>query len=73
MEFTLTVRFGNDAMQTGDDLAAALRRIAEQVEVLGEPAREFGRPVFDTNGARVGAWNVGESVDPDAMTRRSFL
>lgn len=52
--FTLNVRFGNAAMQTADDLARALRTVADTVAVddITEMRRE--RTILDTNGQTVG-------------------
>ena len=59
MTFRLTIRTGNDAMQTWYDLANALRRIAEQLQDLGdETVSSDSSVVMDSNGNRVGQWEV---------------
>lgn len=60
MKFTLTIDLGDDAMQTGDDIANALRGIAVLVaeEYGSSPAfPDIGR-VADVNGNTVGTWKV---------------
>ena len=61
MTFKLTIRFGNDAMLDGADLAQALRLIANTLE----PRTEEGLPgcdskVRDRNGNTVGSWKITE-------------
>lgn len=60
--FTLDIRLGNDAMQTGDDIAAALRIAADQVESAydgdGKPSSKV--LVWDANGNSVGLWEIAE-------------
>ena len=49
--FQLTIKLGNAAMLTPEDIAGALRDAADAVE--------HGRTdgfVYDTNGNRVGSW-----------------
>jgi hypothetical protein len=48
--FTLTIKLGNSAMQSGPDVAAALRDVAERIE-NGLEARGAIR---DANGNTVG-------------------
>lgn len=55
MKFTLTVKMGNDAMQTLEDVAEVLHTVQNGLE-RGESA---GR-VFDYNGNAVGNWEVTE-------------
>lgn len=52
--FTLTIELGNDAMQTGADVARALREVADRAEwsLVGHMA------IMDDNGNRVGSWFV---------------
>lgn len=57
--FRLTISLGNDAMCTGSDVAASLRRIASSIEG-GSRSGE----AFDLNGNRVGAW--GNDVSEEA-------
>lgn len=60
MEFTMNVKFGNAAMQTGEDLAAALRSVADRVERHDNIMQVNAASVFDLNGAPVGGWKVEE-------------
>ena len=52
--FKLEIRLGNDAMQTMDDIAGALERVA-----VGNihDGRDTGR-IFDYNGNTVGTWSI---------------
>lgn len=52
-EFTLTLRLGNDAMQTPEDIATALRRLAG---LLDEYGFDCGQSILDQNGNKVGEW-----------------
>lgn len=49
--FRLTIKLGNAEMQTPEDIAGALRDVADAVE----QGRADGF-VHDTNGNRVGSW-----------------
>lgn len=50
--FTLTVELGNDGMQSGPDVAAALRRVADRIE----HDLEARGPIVDLNGNTVGEY-----------------
>lgn len=54
-EFTLRIRLGNSEMQTGSDVASALRRAADMLEEYGADAPQS---LLDVNGNRVGGWSV---------------
>jgi hypothetical protein len=58
MEFHLTIRLGNVAMQTPDDIADALDNIAR--EILRDERKFPGihRTIFDSNGNPVGSYGV---------------
>ena len=56
MEFKVRIRLGNEAMQTAEDLADALRRLAEKVE-RADVSGDHG-VIMDTNGNRVGTWDI---------------
>ena len=61
MEFKLTIALGNDALQTGTDLATALENVARKLrEEYGcEKPRHFdSRNVRDSNGNTVGRWSL---------------
>lgn len=58
MTFTLTIELGNDAMQDGGDVAAAMRGIARRIEDNGLLNRVDGGRVMDLNGNSVGSWEV---------------
>lgn len=66
MRFTLTINSGNAAMQTGADIAAAVRAVAERID---DPTQYFDDPtdesgfdrsgqIRDVNGNLVGAWRA---------------
>lgn len=67
-KFQLTINLGNDAMQTGTDVAGALRAVAKRLEdnhgefIFEDDDHGFCR---DVNGNTVGKWTVelGESHD----------
>jgi len=54
--FTLTITLGNDVMQTREDIARALDRVAGAVEFVTLDSMS----IFDANGNRVGEWSVSE-------------
>jgi hypothetical protein len=64
LEFRLTIRLGNDAMLTGDDIADALHTIADRVpEHTGTDERAeriHAVSIRDLNGNRVGQWAIRE-------------
>ena len=51
--FALKISLGNEAMQTGEDVARALRKVADKLD-RGE---DRGR-VVDDNGNAVGEWGM---------------
>jgi hypothetical protein len=52
--FTLEIETGNDALQTGEDLARLLVRFAENIR----EGNGFGsNPIRDDNGNAVGSWS----------------
>ena len=53
-KFKLEIRLGNDAMQTMDDIAEALERVAVGNIHNGQ---NTGR-IFDDNGNTVGTWSI---------------
>ena len=66
MKFTLTINLGNDAMRTGEDLAAALHAVADKLASLGgDPVEDLieddydasGR-IRDENGNTCGRWGI---------------
>lgn len=57
-KFRLTITLGNDAMQTRDDVADALEKIAKRVRAM--PCYGDTRPIFDINGNSVGEWTWPE-------------
>ncbi|WP_406245864.1 hypothetical protein ACI7YT_12550 [Microbacterium sp. M] len=67
-EFRLTITLGNDAMQTGNDIADALSESSAQlagrygVDYLDEWTG-LGAGIFDANGNRVGRWGIERGSD----------
>ena len=53
MEFTLTIQLGNAAMQTSEDVAEALARVADSLL-----AGVQSGTIRDINGNTVGSWNL---------------
>ena len=53
-EFVLSIRLGNDAMQSGPDVAAALRKVADRIE----SDLEARGKVRDANGNTVGEFEA---------------
>ena len=51
----IDIQMSNDAAQTGEELAEILRGVIAQIEQQDE-----GRPIFDLNGNKVGAWEYKE-------------
>ena len=58
MKFRLTIKLGNDAMQSADDIAAALVRTAARVARRGEAIQGDSGVIMDDNGNRVGTWEL---------------
>jgi hypothetical protein len=58
MRFVLEIQFGNDAMQTDEDLSAALHQVADDIigYNLTKPRAFLGMviQIRDVNGNRVG-------------------
>ena len=57
MHFRLKIMLGNAAMQTGDESAEALRKVASKVSDYSGLGRESGS-IRDVNGNTVGEWEV---------------
>lgn len=54
--FNLTIRMGNDAMQTGEDVAEALHAAAYRIE-----QHDSGGNIYDTNGNKLGTFGYEEA------------
>lgn len=57
MDFKLTIKLGNAAMQTPDDVAEALRKLAAKMDHTEFSGLEFGS-IRDVNGNTVGSWEL---------------
>lgn len=65
MTFELKIDLGNDAMQTGEAVAIALRKQADYIatrysmgEITRSAATNREHSIRDTNGNTVGFWTV---------------
>lgn len=60
MKFTLEIKLGNEAMQTTDDVAEALRRVASTLikMVYISELNDDAWPISDLNGNKVGSFVV---------------
>jgi hypothetical protein len=64
MKLTVSVEIGNDAMMTGDELAAAVKRASKSIKNIYEGGEPIGEATFirnnirDDNGNRVGWWGI---------------
>lgn len=58
--FRLYINLGNEAMQGPEDVAAALRTVADS---RGMAAGIDEGTIFDLNGNRVGAWELVEDEE----------
>ena len=56
MTFTLTISLGNAAMQSREDVAAALAQLAARLSDDGDFQNGDQGNLRDANGNRVGAW-----------------
>lgn len=62
MQFKLTIELGNDAMQTGGDIADALRGLAERIDTRRGGDLADSGTVRDYNGNTVGTYDVAEEA-----------
>ena len=60
MQFTMTIELGNDAMQTGADIAQAAKLLFSDFSRQHEPLEENHGSFYDLNGNKVGTWEVGD-------------
>ena len=58
MTFILKIELGNDAMQFDCDVAAALLKVAANLSVGNLLEEGNHGHIHDTNGNRVGSWEV---------------
>ena len=61
-QFTLKITLGNDAMQTGFNVAESLKKVSREIEnydylLNPEMKGETGK-IMDLNGNTVGSWQV---------------
>lgn len=61
MEFTLTIMLGNEAMQTGVEIADALRKVADHVQNVGYGTSDIEGKIRDENGNTVGSYQTIET------------
>lgn len=60
MNFKLYIEFGNEAMETWQDLAGALRKLAKKVDSYDCDIEEQTEVIMDLNGNRVGTWSIAD-------------
>lgn len=61
MRFILSIELGNDAMQSQDDIARAIRDLSKTLRTYATervPTVGDSGPIRDDNGNRVGGWHV---------------
>jgi hypothetical protein len=58
MQFNLQIKSDNDAMQTGADIARALREVADKLDYNVTPPHGEYANIKDLNGNNVGGWRV---------------
>ena len=58
MEFIVRITLGNDAMQTGVEVADALDEVAAQINTDGPFKVGERGSIADANGNKVGYWEV---------------
>ncbi len=58
MRFVLTIELGNEAMSSQDEIALALRAVADRLLHKGAPDVGDRAPIRDANGNTVGMWIV---------------
>jgi hypothetical protein len=57
MKFHMFIELGNAAMSSNEDIADALREVADRVESSGDSAPpRVGASIRDDNGNTVGQW-----------------
>lgn len=57
-QFTLKIKLGNEAMQTGNDLAYALKSVSSKIEDNYDKIKNESGKIMDLNGNTVGSWSV---------------
>lgn len=67
MKFALEIQLGNDAMQTGESIAIALRNQADYIatrysldQITASAPKNGKHDIRDDNGNVVGSWTVGK-------------
>lgn len=60
MKFTLEINLGNEAMQTGNDVAEALQGIVDRLVDTYDLSADMRGKLRDSNGNTVGHWEINE-------------
>ena len=64
MKFFLKIKLGNDSMDSNENIALALKKVANRIET-GQydihPDDEYEVTITDTNGNSVGKWGFKKS------------
>lgn len=64
-KFNCNIELGNDAMQNPQELAEALRELANRIENIDETTILDGAKILDDNGNEVGSWEYEVELDED--------
>lgn len=65
LKFEVQIALGSAAMSDGRDVAAALRKVAAEIEDYHFPTPTMPGRIRDANGARRGYWAVSEIEEGD--------
>ena len=58
MQFKLTIKIGNDVVQTWPDIAYLLRHVANDIADNNSGMADTSRRIRDANGNSVGFWEI---------------
>ena len=56
-QFILKITLGNEAVQTGYDIAMILKALSKKIDTIHDMKGEYGK-LMDLNGNSVGSWVV---------------
>lgn len=60
MNFKLHIELGNEAMETWQDLAYVLRKLAKKIDNYDCEIEEQNEVIMDYNGNKVGIWGIDD-------------
>lgn len=64
-KFSMNIELGNDAMQQPQELADALREVANKIAAIDPTDTNAGGKVLDDNGNEVGTWEYEAEHDEE--------